>query len=303
MRTVLTRWRTLSLNWQSAEDVEDDGLFENDAFAVGNQERKIYKAAVKGSGNLGDWTHSLHRQTWLTPPPWNQFIDVSGWGAALKHTVWSFYPGQATWFIRNPWKRQVYQGHIWNAGIEPAGLLRALWKTSTSLDTWHLKRAVQAGKKGNDERPEVRNGFKGKTSSQRLRSVLFVNGSRTRRGFDTSVKHYEHYMEKIINHYKGKTPWLTMEIPIPTNNSDKRNWASLLKNQPSKPGIKPMSKKMQVAKRCTGKWWKKCCQRTTAARSSHWDCTGKAQGLNHKQKRSMKNLTQKDNLERALQRL
>lgn len=54
----------------------------------------------------------------------------------------------------------------------------------------------------NDLKSEME--FKGKTSSQRLRSVLFVKWQQNPEGFDTSVKHYEHYMEKIINHYKGQ---------------------------------------------------------------------------------------------------
>jgi hypothetical protein len=48
--------------------------------------------------------------------------------------------------------------------------------------------------------------FKGKSSSQRLRGVLFVMWQNNPEGFDSSVKHYEHYLEKIINHYKSKLP-------------------------------------------------------------------------------------------------
>src|SRR6188768_1624742 len=46
--------------------------------------------------------------------------------------------------------------------------------------------------------------FKGKSSSQRLRSVLYLNWKKNSEGFDTSVKHYEHWMEKIINGFKSK---------------------------------------------------------------------------------------------------
>ena len=48
--------------------------------------------------------------------------------------------------------------------------------------------------------------FKGKSSSQRLRSVLYVMWQHDPQGFDTSVKHYESEMERIINHYKSKLP-------------------------------------------------------------------------------------------------
>lgn len=45
---------------------------------------------------------------------------------------------------------------------------------------------------------------KGKTPSQRLRSVLYLMWQKNNEGFDTSVRHYDHYLEKIINHYKSK---------------------------------------------------------------------------------------------------
>ncbi len=48
--------------------------------------------------------------------------------------------------------------------------------------------------------------FKGKTSSQRLRGVLWVMWQNNNEGFDSSVKHYEHHMEKIINNYKTFLP-------------------------------------------------------------------------------------------------
>ena len=45
---------------------------------------------------------------------------------------------------------------------------------------------------------------KKKTASQRLRSVLFLMWQKDNEGFDTSVRHYDHHMEKIINHFKSK---------------------------------------------------------------------------------------------------
>lgn len=45
---------------------------------------------------------------------------------------------------------------------------------------------------------------KRKSESQRLRSVLFLMWKKDNEGFDTSVKHYSHHMEKIINHFKTK---------------------------------------------------------------------------------------------------
>ena len=48
--------------------------------------------------------------------------------------------------------------------------------------------------------------FKGKSSSQRLRSVLYVMFQNNNEGFDSSVKHYEHHLEKIIEHFKSKLP-------------------------------------------------------------------------------------------------
>lgn len=47
---------------------------------------------------------------------------------------------------------------------------------------------------------------KKKTDSQRLRSVLYLLWQNDNEGFDTSVKHYAHHMEKIINHFKSKLP-------------------------------------------------------------------------------------------------
>lgn len=67
----------------------------------------------------------------------------------------------------------------------------------------------------------------------------------------------------------------------------------------SKPKIKPISKKMQVAKRVYREVVKEMLSKNDRCEIKSPDCTGKAQGLNHKQKRSMKNLTDKDNLERA----
>jgi len=48
--------------------------------------------------------------------------------------------------------------------------------------------------------------FKGKTSSQRLRSVLYLMWQQNNEGFDSSVKHYEHHMEIILNQYKSNLP-------------------------------------------------------------------------------------------------
>lgn len=45
---------------------------------------------------------------------------------------------------------------------------------------------------------------KKKTDSQRLRSVLYLMWQKDNEGFDTSVKHYAHHMEKIINLFKSK---------------------------------------------------------------------------------------------------
>ncbi len=48
--------------------------------------------------------------------------------------------------------------------------------------------------------------FKGKSSSQRLRSVLYLMWQQNNEGFDSSVKHYEHHMEIILNQYKNNLP-------------------------------------------------------------------------------------------------
>lgn len=45
---------------------------------------------------------------------------------------------------------------------------------------------------------------KKKSQSQRLRSVLFLMWQKNNEGFDTSVRHYEHHLERIINHFKSK---------------------------------------------------------------------------------------------------
>lgn len=45
---------------------------------------------------------------------------------------------------------------------------------------------------------------KKKTASQRLRSILYLMWQKDNEGFDTSVRHYDHHMEKIINHFKKK---------------------------------------------------------------------------------------------------
>jgi len=47
---------------------------------------------------------------------------------------------------------------------------------------------------------------KKKSASQRLRAVLFLMWQNNNEGFDTSVRHYDHHMEKIIDHFKTKLP-------------------------------------------------------------------------------------------------
>ena len=44
----------------------------------------------------------------------------------------------------------------------------------------------------------------GKTPSQRLRAVLFINFQQADEGYKTFVDYYNAKMEKIVNHYKGK---------------------------------------------------------------------------------------------------
>ena len=44
----------------------------------------------------------------------------------------------------------------------------------------------------------------GKTPSQRLRSVLYLNWKQNNEGFKDANLHYLHYIEKIIQHYKTK---------------------------------------------------------------------------------------------------
>lgn len=44
----------------------------------------------------------------------------------------------------------------------------------------------------------------GKTPSQRLRGVLYVNYQQNNDGFDTFTRYYDHHLEKIINHFKSK---------------------------------------------------------------------------------------------------
>lgn len=47
---------------------------------------------------------------------------------------------------------------------------------------------------------------KGKSSSQRLRAILYVMYKHDNEGFDSYVKHYEHHMSRIIEHFKSKLP-------------------------------------------------------------------------------------------------
>lgn len=44
---------------------------------------------------------------------------------------------------------------------------------------------------------------RGKSSAQRLRSVLYLMWKQNPEGFDSSIKHYEHHMEIILNQYKN----------------------------------------------------------------------------------------------------
>lgn len=46
--------------------------------------------------------------------------------------------------------------------------------------------------------------IQGKTPSQRLRSVLYVNWQQKPEGFKTFLMYYQSKMEVIINHYKNK---------------------------------------------------------------------------------------------------
>lgn len=44
---------------------------------------------------------------------------------------------------------------------------------------------------------------RGKSSAQRLRSVLYLMWKQNNEGFDSSIKHYEHHMELILTQYKN----------------------------------------------------------------------------------------------------
>ena len=44
----------------------------------------------------------------------------------------------------------------------------------------------------------------GKTPSQRLRGVLYVNFEQANEGYKTFTDYYNAKMEKIVNHYKEK---------------------------------------------------------------------------------------------------
>ena len=43
-----------------------------------------------------------------------------------------------------------------------------------------------------------------KTHSQRLKSVLYLNWGQKNEGFNTFQSYYEHHMERMIEHFKGK---------------------------------------------------------------------------------------------------
>lgn len=45
---------------------------------------------------------------------------------------------------------------------------------------------------------------KGKSKSQRLRAVLFKNFEQNRKGYEVFDDYYNHFMEKIIIHYKNQ---------------------------------------------------------------------------------------------------
>jgi hypothetical protein len=44
----------------------------------------------------------------------------------------------------------------------------------------------------------------GKTPSQRLRGVLYRCYEKNNESFDTFSRYYDHQMEKLLNHFKGK---------------------------------------------------------------------------------------------------
>ncbi len=46
--------------------------------------------------------------------------------------------------------------------------------------------------------------YQGKTPSQRLRAVLYVAYSQNPAGFSSFTTYYEHYMERLIEHFKAK---------------------------------------------------------------------------------------------------
>ena len=46
----------------------------------------------------------------------------------------------------------------------------------------------------------------GKPPSQRLRAVLYRIWEQDNEGFRDHRMHYEHHMDKVINHFKGKLP-------------------------------------------------------------------------------------------------
>jgi hypothetical protein len=48
--------------------------------------------------------------------------------------------------------------------------------------------------------------FKEKSSAQRLRSILYIMYKNNNEGFDSSIKHYEHHLSKVIEHFKTKLP-------------------------------------------------------------------------------------------------
>ena len=45
-----------------------------------------------------------------------------------------------------------------------------------------------------------------KTPGQRLRAVLYRNFEQDAQGFSSFTSYYEHHMERLIEHFKGKLP-------------------------------------------------------------------------------------------------
>ncbi len=48
--------------------------------------------------------------------------------------------------------------------------------------------------------------FKGKSYSQRLKSIFYLMWKNNPEGFESDVTHYAHHMSKLIEHFKSKLP-------------------------------------------------------------------------------------------------